>query len=82
MLSDLLNSTVENIGARRLQTVMERVLDELSFDAPDQDGKEHRIDAAYVEGHVGELGDRHAAPLSAAALMSILAALAAPVDTP
>ena len=50
-----LNSTVENIGARRLQTVMERVLDELSFDAPDQDGKEHQIDAAYVESHVGEL---------------------------
>jgi ATP-dependent HslUV protease ATP-binding subunit HslU len=50
-----LNSTVENIGARRLQTVMERVLDELSFDAPDQDGQEHRIDAAYVQTHVGEM---------------------------
>ncbi|CAN7631694.1 ATP-dependent protease ATPase subunit HslU [Rhizobium sp. LjRoot254] len=50
-----LNSTVENIGARRLQTVMERVLDEMSFDAPDQDGQEHQIDAAYVESHVGEL---------------------------
>ncbi|MGV3548148.1 ATP-dependent protease ATPase subunit HslU [Rhizobium sp.] len=50
-----LNSTVENIGARRLQTVMERVLDELSFDAPDQDGQEHRIDAAYVQAHVGEM---------------------------
>ena len=50
-----LNSTVENIGARRLQTVMERVLDELSFDAPDQDGQEHQVDAAYVQTHVGEL---------------------------
>jgi ATP-dependent HslUV protease ATP-binding subunit HslU len=50
-----LNSTVENIGARRLQTVMERVLDELSFDAPDQDGQEHQIDAAYVQTHVGEM---------------------------
>jgi ATP-dependent HslUV protease ATP-binding subunit HslU len=50
-----LNSTVENIGARRLQTVMERVLDELSFDAPDQDGQEHKIDAAYVQTHVGEM---------------------------
>jgi ATP-dependent HslUV protease ATP-binding subunit HslU len=50
-----LNSTVENIGARRLQTVMERVLDELSFDAPDQDGQEHQIDSAYVESHVGEM---------------------------
>ncbi|MBX9456949.1 MAG: ATP-dependent protease ATPase subunit HslU [Rhizobium sp.] len=50
-----LNSTVENIGARRLQTVMERVLDELSFDAPDQDGKAHQVDAAYVQAHVGEM---------------------------
>jgi ATP-dependent HslUV protease ATP-binding subunit HslU len=50
-----LNSTVENIGARRLQTVMERVLDEMSFEAPDQNGQEHQIDAAYVESHVGEL---------------------------
>ncbi|MDO6964678.1 ATP-dependent protease ATPase subunit HslU [Rhizobium alvei] len=50
-----LNSTVENIGARRLQTVMERVLDELSFEAPDQPGREVLIDSAYVESHVGEL---------------------------
>jgi ATP-dependent HslUV protease ATP-binding subunit HslU len=51
----MLNSTVENIGARRLQTVMERVLDEMSFDAPDQPGKEILIDSAYVHIHVGEL---------------------------
>lgn len=50
-----LNSTVENIGARRLQTVMERVLDELSFDAPDQNGREFQVDSAYVETHVGEM---------------------------
>jgi ATP-dependent HslUV protease ATP-binding subunit HslU len=50
-----LNATVENIGARRLQTVMERVLDELSFDAPDQGGRDFQVDSAYVEGHVGEL---------------------------
>ena len=50
-----LNSTVENIGARRLQTVMERVLDELSFEAPDQGNREIVIDAAYVQSHVGEL---------------------------
>ncbi len=50
-----LNATVENIGARRLQTVMERVLDAISFDAPDQPGLEIMIDAAYVEQHVGEL---------------------------
>jgi ATP-dependent HslUV protease ATP-binding subunit HslU len=50
-----LNSTVENIGARRLQTVMERVLDEMSFEAPDQANHELLIDAAYVQSHVGEL---------------------------
>ena len=49
------NSTVENIGARRLQTVMERVLDEISFAAPDKHGETVRIDAAYVDKHVGDL---------------------------
>ncbi|WPO42305.1 ATP-dependent protease ATPase subunit HslU [Tardiphaga sp. 42S5] len=49
------NSTVENIGARRLQTVMERVLDEISFAAPDRNGETVRIDAAYVQKHVGDL---------------------------
>ena len=49
------NSTVENIGARRLQTVMERVLDEISFDATDKGGEMIRIDARYVEGRVGDL---------------------------
>ena len=49
------NSTVENIGARRLQTVMERVLDEISFAAPDRNGDTIRIDAAYVDKHVGDL---------------------------
>ena len=42
------NSSVENIGARRLQTVMERVLDEISFAAPDRSGDTVRIDADYV----------------------------------
>ncbi len=49
------NSTVENIGARRLQTVMERVLDEVSFGASDRSGEKIRIDAAYVHQHVGDL---------------------------
>ena len=49
------NSTVENIGARRLQTVMERVLDEISFAAPDKHGETVRIDAAYVDKHIGDL---------------------------
>jgi ATP-dependent HslUV protease ATP-binding subunit HslU len=49
------NSTVENIGARRLQTVMERVLDEISFDATDKGGETVNIDAAYVRSRVGDL---------------------------
>jgi ATP-dependent HslUV protease ATP-binding subunit HslU len=49
------NSTVENIGARRLQTVMERVLDEISFTATDRNGETIRIDADYVQKHVGDL---------------------------
>src|SRR5258708_4880973 len=43
------NGSVENIGARRLQTVMERVLDEISFVAPDRHGETVSIDAAYVD---------------------------------
>ena len=50
-----LNASVENIGARRLQTVMERVLDDISFDAPDKSGTTLSVDAAYVEKHVGDL---------------------------
>ena len=51
----LVNSSVENIGARRLQTVMERVLDEISFAAPDRSGETIRVDAAYVHKHIGDL---------------------------
>jgi len=50
-----LNSSIENIGARRLQTVMERVLDEISFNAPDQPGSTITIDSDYVRDHVGDL---------------------------
>jgi ATP-dependent HslUV protease ATP-binding subunit HslU len=49
------NSSVENIGARRLQTVMERVLDEISFTAPDRNGETVKVDADYVQKHVGDL---------------------------
>jgi ATP-dependent HslUV protease ATP-binding subunit HslU len=49
------NAAVENIGARRLQTVMERLLDEISFTAPDRNGENVRVDAAYVKEHVGDL---------------------------
>ena len=49
------NSTVENIGARRLHTVMERVLDEISFTATDQSGKVVTVDADYVTSRIGDL---------------------------
>ncbi|HTJ58151.1 MAG TPA: ATP-dependent protease ATPase subunit HslU [Devosiaceae bacterium] len=49
------NDTVENIGARRLSTVMERLVEELSFEAPDKGGQTITIDKAYVEGKVGTL---------------------------
>ncbi len=49
------NASVENIGARRLQTVMERVLDDVSFAAPDRNGETVKIDAAYVHKHIGDL---------------------------
>ena len=49
------NSSVENIGARRLHTVMERVLDEISFSAPDRAGETLAVDAAYVHKHIGDL---------------------------
>lgn len=50
-----INASVENIGARRLQTVIERILDEISFDAPDKGGESIVIDAEYVTENIGEL---------------------------
>jgi ATP-dependent HslUV protease ATP-binding subunit HslU len=49
------NTSVENIGARRLQTVIERVLDDISFTASDRDGEKIVIDGAFVEKHIGDL---------------------------
>ena len=49
------NSSVENIGARRLQTVMERVLDDISFTATDRPGETIQIDGAFVEKNIGDL---------------------------
>jgi ATP-dependent HslUV protease ATP-binding subunit HslU len=49
------NTNVENIGARRLWTVIERVVDDISFDAADKAGEKVTIDAAYVRGHIGDL---------------------------
>jgi ATP-dependent HslUV protease ATP-binding subunit HslU len=54
-LAVAVNSSIENIGARRLQTVMERVLDDVSFAAPDRAGETVKIDAGYVHKHVGDL---------------------------
>src|SRR5690606_20845105 len=50
-----INSVVENIGARRLQTVMERVLDDISFSATDRSGETVTVDRAYVDRHIGDL---------------------------
>jgi ATP-dependent HslUV protease ATP-binding subunit HslU len=49
------NSSVENIGARRLQTVMERVLDDISFTATDRAGETLKIDGEYVRKSIGDL---------------------------
>ncbi len=49
------NERTENIGARRLHTLMERLLERLSYDAPDRDGERVAIDAAYVDDQLAEL---------------------------
>jgi len=49
------NQSVENIGARRLYTVLERVFEELSFEAPDRSGDHIIVNAEFVEKHLGEL---------------------------
>ena len=49
------NETTENIGARRLHTVMEKLLDVISYEAPDRSGEKIRLDAAYVNEHLDNL---------------------------
>jgi ATP-dependent HslUV protease ATP-binding subunit HslU len=49
------NTNVENIGARRLSTVMERILDDISFDAADKAGETIVIDGTFVRDHIGDL---------------------------
>jgi ATP-dependent HslUV protease ATP-binding subunit HslU len=49
------NKTAENIGARRLHTIMERLLEEVSFSAPDKSGASVSIDAEYVNNCLSEL---------------------------
>jgi ATP-dependent HslUV protease ATP-binding subunit HslU len=48
------NEQTENIGARRLQTIMEKLLEEISFEGPDLEPKQRRIDNAYVEAMLAE----------------------------
>ena len=50
-----MNDSVENIGARRLQTVLERVLDDVSFTATDRSGETVTVDATYVRSQVESL---------------------------
>ena len=50
-----INSSVENIGARRLQTVLEKLLEDISFDASDKPGSEHVVTADMVREKVGTL---------------------------
>jgi ATP-dependent HslUV protease ATP-binding subunit HslU len=49
------NEATENIGARRLHTIMERVLDEISFNAPDMDEKAVNVDADYVKKMLADI---------------------------
>jgi ATP-dependent HslUV protease ATP-binding subunit HslU len=54
-LAAQVNASVENIGARRLQTIMERVLDDISFNATERSGEKFTIDGAYVHSRVDDL---------------------------
>jgi ATP-dependent HslUV protease ATP-binding subunit HslU len=54
-IATLVNQRTENIGARRLHTIMERLLDEISFDAPDRVEKEIKLDAKYVRDKLAEI---------------------------
>lgn len=54
-IAEAVNNTVENIGARRLQTVLERLLDEISFEAPDKGGETITITADYVDKQLANL---------------------------
>ena len=51
----MVSRALENIGARRLQTVLEKVVEEISFTAADRSGETFAIDAPYVQSRIGEL---------------------------
>ena len=54
-IANEVNTTVENIGARRLHTIIERVLDEISFTATDRAGEKITVDSNYIKNNIGEL---------------------------
>ena len=54
-ISTHINSTIENIGARRLHTILEKILDDISFNAPDKTGETLTIDKSYVDKHLGDI---------------------------
>ena len=54
-IANEVNSTVENIGARRLHTIIEKVLDEISFTATDRSGEKITVDSKYIKNNIGEL---------------------------
>jgi ATP-dependent HslUV protease ATP-binding subunit HslU len=54
-IASTVNQRAENIGARRLYTVMERLLEDVSFDAPNLTGQELVIDAEYVQAHLADV---------------------------
>ena len=56
-LASIVNSRTEDIGARRLQTIVEKVLEEISFSAPDHQGESIRIDATLVAERVGDIAE-------------------------
>jgi ATP-dependent HslUV protease ATP-binding subunit HslU len=53
--AQMVNDQTENIGARRLHTILEKVLDEISFEAPDMKKKNVKVDAAYVEKQLADI---------------------------
>ena len=54
-ISTHINSTIENIGARRLHTIIEKVLEEISFTAPDKSGEKVIVDKQFVEKNIGNI---------------------------
>ena len=54
-ISSQINSTIENIGARRLHTILEKVLEEISFSAPDKNGEKIVVDKSFVQKNLGDI---------------------------